>query len=86
MNTKDPGSAGTEREILRSAECSYCGYMVAAEGVTIPPEMDVSKFNNFVRCRAGTCEPKGRQTVSFIDGRLQYTPPSAEQARKAESK
>lgn len=81
MNTKDPGSAGTKREILRSAECSYCGYMVPAEGVTIPPELDVSKFHNFVRCRPGACEPKGGQTVSFIDGRLQYTPPPTRQTR-----
>jgi hypothetical protein len=76
----------TRREILRSAECSYCGYMVPAEGTTIPPEMDISKFNNFVRCTAGTCEPKGGQTVSLIDGRLQYTLPTPSGSGKSESK
>ena len=66
----------TKREILRSAECLYCGFMVPAPGVTIPPELDISKYpNTKLRCNGQPCMPKGERTVSFINGRLQYTLP-----------
>lgn len=79
-------SNNTKREILRSAECVYCGYMVAAPGETIPPALDVtSRPHTRVRCgmsgsNAPCCWTKGGRTVSLIDGRLQYTPRSAGQA------
>ena len=81
-NVKNPGETGTgtKREILRAAECVYCGYMIPAPGTVIPHELDVSsRAQPKLRCgRPGAtvphCWPKGHRTVSFINGRLQYTP------------
>ena len=68
----------TKREILRSAECVYCGYMVPAPNETIPTELD-NTARQTLRCgrpgaSAPRCWTKGGRTVSMIDGRLQYTP------------